>query len=263
MIKLIASDLDGTIVPEGTKEINPEFYDVVRKLHDKGIIFVAASGRDIGTMRTVITPVSDIIYSISNNGGRITTYENEDIVIYFLDFSLVKNVILDTRKDENVIFVSVSTDSGTYSDSRDEEVLRWLYEGYGLDVINVEDMIEKPLDVIKISVLTKGNAADVVDAYEKKYGDLCHVTVAGERWIDFTHSMADKGIAFKNFIELFGIKPEETWAFGDNINDITMLKAAGTGFAAPGARDEVKAEADVCLDGDIYDAVVKQMKTLL
>lgn len=263
MIKLIASDLDGTIVPEGTKEINPELYDVVRKLNDKGIIFVAASGRDIGTMRTVITPVADIIFSISNNGGRITTYTNEDMVIYFLDFSLVKNIISDTRKDENVIFVSISTNSGTYSDSKDEEVLKWLLEGYGLDVIHVEDMIEKPLDVIKISVLTRGNAADVVEPYEKKYGDLCHVTVAGERWIDFTHSMADKGIAFKNLIDMLGVNKEETWAFGDNLNDITMLNAAGVGFAAPGARDEVKAKADVCLDGDIWDAVIKQMKTLL
>ena len=45
MIKLVASDVDGTLVPDGTFEIDPEIYDVIKKLKEKGITFVAASGR--------------------------------------------------------------------------------------------------------------------------------------------------------------------------------------------------------------------------
>ena len=45
MIKLVASDVDGTLVPDGTFEINPEIYDVIKKLKEKGITFAAASGR--------------------------------------------------------------------------------------------------------------------------------------------------------------------------------------------------------------------------
>ena len=44
MIKLIASDVDGTLLPEGTADLNPELYDVILKLKEKGIVFVAASG---------------------------------------------------------------------------------------------------------------------------------------------------------------------------------------------------------------------------
>ena len=40
MIKLIASDLDGTLLKEGTMDINPEIYDIIRKLKAKGIIFI-------------------------------------------------------------------------------------------------------------------------------------------------------------------------------------------------------------------------------
>ena len=43
MIKLVASDVDGTLVPDGTFEIDPEIYDVIKKLKEKGITFVAAS----------------------------------------------------------------------------------------------------------------------------------------------------------------------------------------------------------------------------
>lgn len=263
MIKLVASDLDGTLLPEGTKDINPEFYDVVRKLHEKGIIFVAASGRDLSTMRTVVEPIGDIIYCISNNGGRITKYMDSDLAVYSLDFNLVQDVISDTRNDEHVKFVSLSTNNGTYTDYKDKETLDWLLNGYGMNPILVNDMSEKELSVVKISVLTTCDATDVVDYYEKKYGEMCHVTVAGDRWIDFTHVKADKGIAFLDLINKLGISKMETWAFGDNINDISMLEAAGVGYAAPSAREEVKNVADVCLEGNIWDSVINQLKTLL
>lgn len=263
MIKLIASDLDGTLLPEGTQDINPAIYDTIRKLSEKGIIFVAASGRELDTMKTVMSPVGDMIYFIANNGGRITKYMKEDTGMYSLDWGLVKRIISEVRKDDKVLFVSVNTPEGTYTDSKNEEVLDWLINGYGLKAIIVDDILAKELKVLKISVLTKGDAGCVVDPYAEQYGRQCSVTVAGEKWIDFTHSMASKGIAFTNLIESLGIKPEETWAFGDNGNDISMLEAAGVGFAASNARENVKEAADVCLEGDIWDSVIKQINTLL
>ena len=51
MIKLVASDVDGTLVPDGTFEIDPEIYDVIKKLKEKGITFVAASGRQYASLK--------------------------------------------------------------------------------------------------------------------------------------------------------------------------------------------------------------------
>lgn len=45
MIKLIVSDVDDTLLPESTMNLNPEYFDVIKKLQEKGVIFVAASGR--------------------------------------------------------------------------------------------------------------------------------------------------------------------------------------------------------------------------
>lgn len=263
MIKLIASDLDGTLLPEGTQDINPELYDIVRALNDKGIIFVAASGRELDTIKPVMAPVADMVYCISNNGGRITKHMEEDTSLYTLEWSLARDIISDVKGDSKVSFVSANTVSGTYTDSKNEKVLDWLINGYGLKAIIVDDMLADEKKVIKISVYTNGDANDAVDRYKEKYGALCHVTVAGEKWIDFTHSLADKGIAFKSLIDSLGIKPEETWAFGDNGNDISMIKAAGVGYAAPDAREEVKESADVCLKGSIWDSVINEIKTLL
>ena len=45
MVKLIMTDIDGTLIPDGTMDINPEYFEVIEKLVEKGIIFVVASGR--------------------------------------------------------------------------------------------------------------------------------------------------------------------------------------------------------------------------
>ena len=45
MIRLIASDIDGTLVPEGSHVIDPAYYDVIRELKAEGITFCACSGR--------------------------------------------------------------------------------------------------------------------------------------------------------------------------------------------------------------------------
>ena len=44
MIRLIVSDIDGTLVPEGVSYINPEYLDVIRELTDMGVQFAAANG---------------------------------------------------------------------------------------------------------------------------------------------------------------------------------------------------------------------------
>ena len=45
MIKLIVSDVDGTLVPEGTNSLNPEIFTLIRRLKSQGIYFAVASGR--------------------------------------------------------------------------------------------------------------------------------------------------------------------------------------------------------------------------
>ena len=45
MVKLIMTDIDGTLIPDGTMDINPEYFEVIEKLVEKGIIFVCPDGK--------------------------------------------------------------------------------------------------------------------------------------------------------------------------------------------------------------------------
>ena len=68
MIKLVASDIDGTLLPEGTAQINPEIFEVIRKLKEKDILFAAASGRHYTSMSKLFEPVKHDMIFITENG---------------------------------------------------------------------------------------------------------------------------------------------------------------------------------------------------
>ena len=69
MIKLIATDIDGTLLKDGTLMLDPEYMTVIDKLTEKGIIFVACSGRQLSVNGSFLLPYG-ISFSISRTAAR-------------------------------------------------------------------------------------------------------------------------------------------------------------------------------------------------
>ena len=69
MIKLIASDLDGTLLHGGEQSLSPRTLNLIRRLTEKGIRFIAASGRQYANERRLFAPIRDEISYIAENGS--------------------------------------------------------------------------------------------------------------------------------------------------------------------------------------------------
>ena len=67
--------------------------------------------------------------------------------------------------------------------------------------------------------------------------------MAGARWVDFINDSVDKGNALETIQNFMKIRVEETMAFGDNCNDIGMLRQAGESYAVANAHPQLKAAA--------------------
>ena len=74
MIKLIVSDIDGTLVPEGTNDVNPEIFPLIRSLKARGVYFAVASGRHKCSIEKLFAPIRDDIIYITSNGAYTGTY---------------------------------------------------------------------------------------------------------------------------------------------------------------------------------------------
>jgi len=83
MIRLIISDIDGTLVPEGGSVVNPEYMVVIRKLLDLGVQFAAASGRQTSSIDAIFHELRDRIYYLGDNGEMATGWKEVDGQMYY------------------------------------------------------------------------------------------------------------------------------------------------------------------------------------
>ena len=92
MVKLIASDLDGTLLQNGARDVNPIVFDQIRTLKEHGILFAAASGRQYLNLRRLFTPVQDDIAYIAENGS-LCIYNEETISKGIIEQDLAYSIL--------------------------------------------------------------------------------------------------------------------------------------------------------------------------
>lgn len=241
MIKVIASDLDGTLVPKGTQQMNPRIYDLIRRLKEKGILFVSASGRQLNSQRLLFAPVADEISYIAENGAIciskgecIHTTKMEEDTAYAIFRALEKH---PTCK------VQVSGPSACYVLAGDEEYLHHVRDVLHYMTIVVNDFYHLPEPVIKVAALDCDNfEASLASLQSMTFPDMT-VQPVGNNWIDFIPTYSNKGTALTALLKYLGVKPEECVAFGDYQNDVQMLQVAGRSFAMADGTDDAKAAA--------------------
>lgn len=261
MVKLAVTDIDGTLIKDGSHKINPEIFDIIRKLKEKGIIFTAASGRQYPSIRRLFDPVAHDMIFVAENGAYIMCRETEMSVVR-MDKEKARALIEHARQFEDII-INVSTPQTTVIDSKDEEFYDLLVNGYHNTVTVVEDLLAEDLDIIKIALYKKDGIKDIAQQeFLPVWKDTFKAVIAGKEWLDFMDASVDKGNALKSIQSALRILPEETIAFGDNINDIGMLKNAGKSYAVETAAIEVKKYAKYTAPSYFEEGVIGILREL-
>ena len=262
MIKLIASDIDGTLVEEGSGELPGELFAIIEKLYDHGILFAAASGRQYRGLRKLFLPVADKIIFISENGSNVV-YRNEELYASVIDKKIVKEMQTYVKRFPNCYLTMSTTGAMHSTGGYDENYRRLMVESYHNDMVFAEDEDSDLLKVIKISVYHEEGIREFAEEMTYKWQDRLNVAVAGIPWIDFMNPGTDKGTALKFLQQYFGITPQETLAFGDNHNDIGMIQAAGESCAVETARTAVKDAAKYIVGSYRDKGVILALEELL
>ena len=204
MIKLIASDLDGTLLKEGTMDINPEIYDIIRKLKAKGIVFAAVSGREYDSIERVFAPVKDDIYFIAGNGG-IISYQGEIIEKMAIPADILKEVVEYVRAQEGASFMTAGS-AQAYVERADQAFVKKLREGYKLHVNEVDDVLNAPETMTKVAMYNEEvDAAVGAEEAKRRFGDKIQIMASGDYWVDFVDVHSGKGNALQKLCNRLGI----------------------------------------------------------
>ena len=192
MIKLIASDIDGTLVKDGAHVIDPAYYDMIRELKEAGITFCACSGRQYQSMLNLFEPVADDIYFISSNGSMIRT-RDRILHSWKIDPPLYRPIIEKLRTIEGSEIVVEGPDV-SWIEGSDTPVTRLMRDGYRYAIENVPDIAAIPADnIIKIS-LYHPNAEEATRGLDQSSrARNLTMTISGVEWLDILSKEAGKG----------------------------------------------------------------------
>lgn len=265
-IKLVCSDVDGTLVEEGKGGLNPAYYDEIRRLKEKGIMFAVVSGRSYAGSSPLFAQVIDDVIFINDNGA-VLTYQGKIIKSHSIPDELIKNMVSDLKEElKGVTYLSALT--GSYAWGGNQEFCDILRDDFALDVIELEKMPEslpKDAGVMSIGVYDPVDAeAAVGQEFIDKWNqhDLIQAVPGGQFWFNIIQRNIDKGVALKELMEMYDIAPDEVIAIGDNMNDMGMLTLVPNSVAIGNAREEVKAVCKYVADTNANDGVLQILNQL-
>ncbi|GHU61097.1 haloacid dehalogenase [Clostridia bacterium] len=261
MIKLIVTDVDGTLVVEGTNQLDPRYVETILALRKKGIQFAVASGRQASSIEYLFRDLKEKIFYLADNGSYIGCY-GRILFTFPLDKALVEKLIQEGEKLSDCELM-LSTPKMIYTNSKNKAFLDWMNQGYQMNVQYTEDLLSLEEEVIKFSYNRNYGLEEIIQTILPKYGDQLQCSTAGASWVDCMTLGINKGHAVSILQESLDISPEETMVFGDQCNDIEMMKQAYHSYAVENAHEKVKDVARFRTDSHENFGVLKILQTLL
>ncbi len=257
MIKLVATDIDGTLlIPEGN--FTQGVKDCVRKLCEKGIKVVLVTGRMHAAASLIAKDLNLTTPVVSYQGGLIkegarTLYEK------CLTEAQAKQII-EWAKEEN-IHLNLYNDDILYSEKDCYEVNRYcnnLHTQYTRK--NFCDVNKTKVN--KLLAIDYQNP-DRINKYEKELPEIfpdLYIVKSTPYFLEFSNKEASKFCAVEFLQKLWGISRDETLTIGDQNNDIALLKAGGVKIAMGNATEELKTISDDITDTVFNDGFVQAME---
>lgn len=237
MIKLIASDLDGTLLYGRDHSVSEEMFAMIREMKKKGILFAAASGRQYDSIKKLFEPVWEDVIFICENGGAVF-YQGKLIKAQSVPMEeLLKNVyLIDEDPSTEVVLSSATTSYICPKDPAFEDNLKKL----GNHVAVVKQWTDVTEPCMKIAWWEKDGVEHRIPYWKERIQPPAKVVTSGAEWMDLLYPGSDKGVGIRVAQEHFGIEKEEIAAFGDNYNDIEMLEAVGYPIAMESGKEKIR-----------------------
>lgn len=270
-IKLIALDIDGTLLTYRS-ELTPRNRAAIEAAQAQGVKVALVTGRRFGSAHQLIQELGLDVMLISHNGALTKDVTTLATLGYHpLKVDLAQQVVHAGRDfGADVICCDDPHGHGVMvleGISASNRALQRYLEKYWHAVREVENLLDY-LDHDPIQMMFSG-ACDPMDAFAEQLqtalGDQIQLFKTRYRSIDLTildalSHTASKGDSLAEIASQHGIAREEVLAIGDNFNDLTMLRYAGTGIVMGNAEDELKAMGFEVTDTNEADGVAKAIE---
>ena len=265
MLKLIATDMDGTLLND-RKEMPEKTFDIVDHLHEKGITFAVASGRQHLSLQQLYGRIKDDIVIVAGNGSIIID-KGETIFADTIDPDTVREIVeVVSQIPDLKLTISGLKSAYMFEENVISEMPMYLVESHFPVRSIIKSLDDLPTDekVIQVAVFdpqfnSKVNIYEKIKHLEHK----CKLAISGSEWLDIMNIDVNKGVAIQKLQEKLGATAEETMVFGDELNDYEMMQQAYYSFAMANAIPEIKEISNFIAPSNEEQGVIRILENFL
>ncbi len=236
MIRLIACDIDGTLLHGYGAQISPEIFKQIRRLAAHGVRFCPTSGRQRTSLRRLFAPVADELTYICENGAVIFGPGGEVLSKVEMDWDLTMQLCHEIIAAPGCE-IQISGEDRSYLCPKGEEIVHLMRDTVGNNVTIVSSPEEVSEPIVKVAVYNPTGAEAAARLFEARWSRYFRAAISGAEWFDFNST--DKGGGLRRLCGALDIPLSDVMAFGDSGNDVAMLEAAGHAYIMSGAADEL------------------------
>lgn len=284
MIKLIATDMDGTLL-NAAHEISEENIQAIGYAQSQGITVVIATGRAFYEANTPIAQtdlklpyiclngaeVRDESFNISSTSNlnrelidRITDVLNRESIYYQIYTNI--GIYTENPQRDLDIYIDIAERAGQQADvEKIKAGIQKRIDNGTLKVVDNYDKIKDTPGEIVMKILAFDSDLEKIDRVSEELAQSGSLAVSSSSRgnIEITHADAQKGIALQTIADRLKVDMSDVMAIGDNLNDVSMLERAGYSVAMANATDEVKATAKFETESNENSGVGKAIMKLL
>lgn len=256
MYRLIALDCDGTLL-NSKKEITDRTVTAIRKASNAGINIVLASARPFYRLKPFIDKldiVSNDQYTIAFNGGLIVN-NTESKVLFSGGFTIeeVQEIVALGMQYKTAMFLY--SKDGILSNVNDEKYKK-KNPDVSFNVVNLETIDISHIQIYKIAYVNSPEETILLRTkLPRTLFDKFEISSSVPQFIEFVSKGVTKSGALEYVGQELNILPEEMVAFGDQDNDVPMLRHVGLSIAMGNATPEVKKHAKITTMSNDEDGV--------
>lgn len=260
MIKLIACDMDGTLL-DSKKRLPEGLLPALERLREQGTLFAVASGRQYAALRRDLEALVPHILFICENGALVMRQDRQ-LHIDPIDAGDLPVIVRAGRGLHGVYPVVCRAGEGLIEETAApaflEETLRYYPRQH---VVSDLAAFTGCTDVCKVAFYDEGDAqTHELPALRERLGERLSVILSGEHWVDVMRPGVNKGAAMRALQRQLGIRPEECMAFGDYLNDCELLSSVGESYAMENAHETLKAMARHIAPSNDEDGVMRVLR---
>lgn len=280
MIKLVVSDMDGTLLNKKSG-ISLKNAKAIQKLQEHHIEFAIASGRDYDGVYSIMSQYNIDCEAILGNGAQYVDKNGQIIISCYMNKDIIK-AVLKIFFDMNIPYM-IYTTKGIYTDYETEYVRNAFiqraiirfhdsieeFEEKGRNskmpcnflkkIDNLDEFLKQDLEIIKIEAFSL-NIDDIKPA-KALLKDIPMISYLSsfEDNVEVTDENAQKGYILEEVIKLKGLKKEEVAVVGDGMNDLSMFECFSYSYAPSNADPYIASLAykgvSACVDDGFSEAV--------